>query len=66
MDRTFEIVLEQLKEKRQQLTEAVATNACRDFAEYQKLCGEIRGLSIAEGFILDLVNLINKGEDEDL
>jgi hypothetical protein len=66
MDKTLELVLEQLKEKRQQLIDAVATNSCRDFAEYQKLCGEIRGLSIAEGFILDLVNLINKGEDEDL
>ena len=56
MDKTLELVLEQLKEKRQQLTEAVATNACRDFAEYQKLCGEIRGLSIAEGSIHTATN----------
>lgn len=66
MDKTIEVILEQLKEKRMQLVEAVATNSCRDFAEYQKLCGEIRGLSIAEGFILDLVNAIVRGEDEDM
>jgi hypothetical protein len=63
MDKTLELVLEQLKEKRQQLIEAVATNSCRDFAEYQKLCGEIRGLSIAEGFILDLTKLMEQSDD---
>lgn len=63
MDKTLEVVLDQLREKRQQLTEAVATNACRDFAEYQKLCGEIRGLSIAEGFILDLTKLMEQSDD---
>lgn len=63
MDKTLEVVLDQLREKRQQLAEAVATNACRDFAEYQKLCGEIRGLSIAEGFILDLTKLMEQSDD---
>lgn len=63
MDKTFEVVLKQLQEKRQQLTEAVATNSCRDFAEYQKLCGEIRGLSLAEGFILDLTKLMEQSDD---
>ena len=63
MDKTIELILNQLQEKRQQLTEAVATNSCRDFAEYQKLCGEIRGLSIAEGFILDLTKLMEQSDD---
>lgn len=63
MDKVLEVVLGQLKEKRQQLTDAVATNACSDFAEYQKLCGEIRGLSIAEGFILDLTKLMEQSDD---
>lgn len=63
MDKTLELVINQLKEKRQQLVEAVATNSCKDFAEYQKLCGEIRGLSIAEGFILDLTKLMEQSDD---
>jgi hypothetical protein len=63
MEKVFEIVLDQLKEKRQQLVNAVATNSCNDFAEYQKLCGEIRGLSIAEGFILDLTKLMEQSDD---
>jgi hypothetical protein len=63
MDKTLEVVLQQLRDKREQLTEAVASNACKDFAEYQKLCGEIRGLSMAEGFILDIAKLMEQSDD---
>jgi hypothetical protein len=54
MDKTLEVLLKQVRDKREQVIEAVANNAAKDYSEYQKLCGEIRGLSIAEGFILDL------------
>ena len=54
MDKTFEILLKQVRDKREQVIEAVSNNAAKDYSEYQKLCGEIRGLSITEGFILDL------------
>ena len=54
MDKTLEIIVKQIREKREQIVEAVASNIARDYSEYQKLCGEIRGLSLAEGYILDL------------
>jgi len=54
MDKTLEVLLKQLRDKREQIVEAVSNNAAKDYSEYQKLCGEIRGLSLAEGFILDL------------
>ena len=54
MDKTLEVLLKQVRDKRDQIVEAVYNNAAKDFSEYQKLCGEIRGLSIAEGYILDL------------
>jgi hypothetical protein len=54
MEKAFEILLKQVRDKREQLVEAVSNSAAHDYAEYQKLCGEIRGLSIAEGYILDL------------
>ena len=54
MEKAFEILLKQVRDKRDQIVEAVANNAAKDFADYQKLCGEIRGLSLAEGYILDL------------
>lgn len=54
MDKTFEVLLKQVRDKREQVVEAVSNSAAKDYSEYQKLCGEIRGLSITEGFILDL------------
>ena len=54
MDKTLEVLLKQVREKRNQVVEAVSNNEAKDYAEYQKLCGEIRGLSLTEGFILDL------------
>jgi hypothetical protein len=54
MDKALEVLLKQVRDKRLQIIEAVSSNAAKDYSEYQKLCGEIRGLSLAEGFILDL------------
>jgi hypothetical protein len=54
VDKTLEVLLKQVREKRDQIVEAVSNNAAKDYSEYQKLCGEIRGLSLTEGFILDL------------
>jgi hypothetical protein len=54
MDKALEVLIKQVRDKREQIVEAVANNAAKDYGEYQKLCGEIRGLSLAEGYILDL------------
>jgi hypothetical protein len=63
MSRSIESVLKDIQVKRQQIVEVVATSAAKDYAEYQKLCGEIRGLSIAEGYILDLVKHMEQSDD---
>jgi hypothetical protein len=64
MDATLEVLLKQVREKRDQIVEAVSNNAAKDYSEYQKLCGEIRGLSLAEGFILDLAKRMEQSDDE--
>jgi hypothetical protein len=43
MDKTLEVLLKQVRDKRIQIVEAVSNNAAKDYSEYQKLCGEIRG-----------------------
>lgn len=63
MDKTLEILLKQMRDKREQIVDAVSNNAAKDYAEYQKLCGEIRGLSLAEGFILDLAKTMELSDD---
>ena len=63
MDKAFEILIQHVRDKRQQIVEAVSTNCAKDYSEYQKLCGEIRGLSIAEGFILDLAKTMELSDE---
>jgi len=63
MDRTLEIILDQLRNKRIQISEAVSTGAAKDYAEYRALCGEIRGLSTTEGYILDLAKAMEQSDE---
>lgn len=63
MEKALEVLLKQVRDKRDQIVEAVANNAAKDFADYQKLCGEIRGLSLAEGYILDLAKKMEYSDE---
>jgi hypothetical protein len=49
----FELLTKQLDDKVGQLKDAVA-NGNLEYVEYKKTCGEIRGLLIARGYVLDL------------
>ena len=63
MDTTLEVLLRQYKDKRNQLADAVSSGGAKDYAEYRALCGEIRGLLIAESYLTDLAkNLENMDE----
>ena len=64
MDKVLEVVLGEARTKRAQIIEALAGGTAKDYAEYQKLCGEIRGYSVIEGYILDLANHMEHSDDE--
>jgi hypothetical protein len=40
-----------------------AGGSCRSFEEYQKLCGVIQGLAIAERYILDLAEKVEQSNE---
>ncbi len=40
-----------------------AGGACKSFEEYQKLCGVIQGLAIAERYLLDLAEKVEKSNE---
>ena len=63
MDKTLEVLLEQVRGKRGQIVEAVSNNAAKDYSEYQKLCGVIQGLAIAERHLLDLAEKVEKSDE---
>lgn len=60
----FSVVLKEIEEKRDYVAQALISGAAKDFSEYKSLCGEIRGLSLAHGFITDLVRKLERDEDE--
>lgn len=60
----FDVVLKEIKERRDALVEVLVDGTARDYAEYKNLCGEIRGLSLAQSYITDLVRQMEKYEDE--
>ena len=41
----------------------IAGGACRNFEEYQKLCGIISGLALAERYVLDLLKKVEESHE---
>lgn len=53
-----------INERRLPLQQAVQDGVAKDFAEYQKLCGEIRGLTVVEQYLIDLAKRLEQDDDE--
>jgi hypothetical protein len=56
------VLREKLRTDMNNYADDLAGGSCRTFEEYQKLCGVIQGLAMAERYILDLAK---KAEDAD-
>ena len=41
----------------------IAGGACRSFEDYQKLCGIISGLALAERYVLDLLQKVEQADE---
>ena len=63
MATTFDVVIEELEERRETIAQALISGAAKDFAEYKSMCGEIRGLSSVHAFITDLVRQMEYSDD---
>jgi len=50
----YELLVQQIDEKVQQLKDYLINGNIEGFDEYKRLCGEVRGLLIAKGYIIDL------------
>jgi uncharacterized protein YaaR (DUF327 family) len=59
----LEILVEQLDDKLQQLQEHLATGNISQFEEYKRTCGEIKGLLIARGYVLDLQQRMEQSDE---
>ena len=62
IDQFASVLREKIRTDMNNYADDMACGACRSFEEYQKLCGVISGLAIAERYILDLLKESEKDE----
>jgi hypothetical protein len=59
----IEAAIKELKERRVQLSDAIANRSAKTFDEYQFMCGEIRGLTAIEMYLIDLLKRMEQDDD---
>jgi hypothetical protein len=59
----IEAALKEIRERRSQLSDALANKAAKTYDEYQFICGEIRGLSAVEIYLVDLAKNMEQNDD---
>jgi hypothetical protein len=57
------VLREQIRTDMNNYADDLSGGACRTFDEYQKLCGIIQGLALAERYLIDLAKKV-KEQDE--
>jgi hypothetical protein len=57
------VLREKIRTDMNNYADDAASGACRSFEEYQKLCGTIQGLAIAERHLLDLAEKVEKANE---
>ncbi len=50
----FDVVIKHIDDKLTQLKDAVCSERIDSFETYKQMCGEIRGLQTARGYVLDM------------
>ena len=64
MINTFvEVLRKKIREDMNNYADDVAGGACRNYDEYQKLCGVIQGLAMAESHLLSLAKKAEESDD---
>ena len=59
----FGILVQQADEKIMQLKDYLAEGKAESFEEYKKLCGDVRGLLIMRGYVLDLKQRLENSDE---
>lgn len=60
----LEVLTKQTDEKVSQIKDYLSEGKAESFEEYKRLCGEIRGLLTARGYILDLQQNLENADDD--
>ena len=57
------VLREQIRTDMNNYADDLAGGMCRNFDEYQKLCGVIQGLATAERYLIDLTEKVEKANE---
>jgi hypothetical protein len=58
------VIQQEISERKTALEQALIKGGAKDYADYRAMCGEIRGLNHAHVYVNDLVQRIERGEDD--
>jgi hypothetical protein len=58
-----EVLRDMIRRDMNNYADDLAGGACADFSQYQKLCGVIQGLALAERHLLDLADRLEKADE---
>lgn len=59
----LELLVQQLDEQASYLREGLSLGRASSFEEYKGTCGEIKGLLVAKGYVLDLVQKMESSDE---
>jgi hypothetical protein len=57
------VLREKLRTDMNNYADDLAGGGCRTFEEYHKLCGIIQGLALAERYLIDLAQKVEKSDE---
>jgi hypothetical protein len=57
------VLREQIRTDMNNYTDDIAPGLCKSFDEYQKLCGVIQGLALAESYLLALAKKVEQSDE---
>jgi hypothetical protein len=63
IDQFAHVLREKIRKDMNNYADDLAGGGCRSFEEYQKLCGVIQGLAIAERYLIDLADEVEKSNE---
>jgi len=57
------VLRDQIRTDMNNYTDDIATGVCKSFEEYQKLCGVIQGLALAESYLIALAKKVEQSDE---
>jgi hypothetical protein len=63
-DQALDFLKRRLEEERQNIIESLGDGVAKDYADYQRMCGVIRGLLTAQREINDLLRKLKDNDDD--